>query len=71
MEIRDQGKGMSTVALRKDGDKVSSLGVGLMGMRERVRQLQGWLDLKTGSWGTAVTVTLPLDGGDQWTHFAS
>lgn len=71
MEIKDQGKGISTAPVRKDGDRVSSLGVGLMGMRERVRQLHGWLDLKTGSWGTAVTVTLPLDGGEQWTHFVS
>jgi PAS domain S-box-containing protein len=71
MEIRDQGKGISTAALEKTGDKVASLGVGLMGMRERVRQLHGGFDLNTGNGGTAVIVTLPLDGGEQWPHFAS
>ena len=71
MEISDQGKGMATEALRDEGDKVSSLGVGLMGMRERVRQLHGGFDFNTGSAGTAVSVTLPRGGGEQWTHSVS
>jgi len=71
MEIRDQGKGMPTSVMGQEGDRVSGLGVGLMGMRERVRQLHGELGLESGSWGTAVTVTLPFDGGERWTRFAS
>lgn len=70
MEIRDQGKGMPASVTKYEGDRVSGLGVGLMGMRERVRQLHGELGLESGSWGTAVTVTLPLDGGERWAHFA-
>jgi signal transduction histidine kinase len=71
MVIRDEGKGMPTAMPRKERDTVSSLGVGIMGMHERVRQLHGQLDIESGSWGTAITVTLPLGGDEQWTHFAS
>ena len=71
MDIRDYGKGMPTAAPGGKGDRTSPLGVGLMGMRERVGQLHGKLDIQAGSWGTAVTVTLPLDGGEQWAHFES
>lgn len=71
MDIRDHGKGMPTAATGGKSDKASPLGVGLMGMRERVGQLHGRLDVQAGSWGTAVLVTLPLDGGEQWAHFES
>lgn len=71
MEIRDQGKGMPTPVPGESDVTASSLGVGLMGMRERVRQLHGKVDIASGSWGTAVTVTLPPDGGEPWTHFVS
>jgi PAS domain S-box-containing protein len=71
MEIGDQGKGMPASVKGHDGDRVSGLGVGLMGMRERVRQLHGELGIESGDWGTAVTVTLPLDGGERWARFAS
>ena len=72
MEVRDQGQGMPKTILREGGrGKVAGLGVGIMGMRERVRQLYGQMDIDSGNWGTAVTVTLPLDGGEQWAHFVS
>jgi PAS domain S-box-containing protein len=71
MDIRDHGKGMPTAAPGAKGDRTSPLGVGLMGMRERVGQLHGRLEIQAGSWGTAVTVALPLDGGEQWAHFES
>ncbi len=56
VEIEDQGKGMpggSTVRMRA--------GVGIQGMRERVRQLGGLLEIRSSPGaGTTVTVTLPL-----------
>lgn len=53
VEVSDQGKGMpSGVALAP--------GVGISGMRERVRQLGGLLSLHSDANGTTVTAELPL-----------
>jgi PAS domain S-box-containing protein len=71
MEIRDQGKGMPASAQGEIGDPACRLGVGLMGMRERVRQFHGKLHIESGSRGTTVSVTLPLEGDERWAHFAS
>lgn len=71
MEVRDQGKGMPTPVPGESDVTASSLGVGLMGMRERVQQLHGKLNIESGRWGTTVTVTLPPDGGEPWKHFVS
>jgi hypothetical protein len=57
MKIRDQGKGMSMTIWSTKGQMTSNLGVGIMGMRERVRQLHGRLDIDSGDSGTAVTTT--------------
>jgi signal transduction histidine kinase len=40
IEIKDQGTGMPTQS-GSNGDSLGSLGVGIRGMRERVRQLNG------------------------------
>jgi PAS domain S-box-containing protein len=52
IEIRDQGKGMS-MPIRA--------GVGIQGMRERVRQLGGHLEIESGSGGTRVTAVFPTN----------
>ena len=59
VEIQDQGKG---IPLEKQKDLTSSVraGVGFRGMRERLRQLGGVLEIRSDSAGTAVTATLPL-----------
>lgn len=59
LEVSDEGKGISTEkqrALNSSG----SLGVGFRGMRERVRQLGGNLQIRSNGTGTMVTVTLPI-----------
>src|SRR6267154_1601428 len=53
LEIRDQGKGMSVPPPRA--------GVGIQGMRERVRQLGGELEIESGKSGTRVTATFCAD----------
>ncbi len=53
LEIRDRGKGMSTPMPRA--------GVGIQGMRERVRQLGGELQIESGKGGTRVTAIFALD----------
>ncbi|MGD0570711.1 MAG: PAS domain S-box protein [Candidatus Sulfotelmatobacter sp.] len=52
IEVRDQGKGMS-MPIRA--------GVGIQGMRERVRQLGGQLEIESGSGGTRVTAIFPVN----------
>jgi signal transduction histidine kinase len=59
VEVRDYGKGMP--ADRTVGVKGPiTPGVGIQGMRERVRQLGGRLEFRTGSSGTAVLAMLPV-----------
>ena len=61
LEIRDQGSGM--VAKPGEGGlvpKASRLGVGILGMRERMAQLGGTLEIESGASGTAVHATIPL-----------
>ena len=58
-EVVDQGKGIppeKQSALNSSG----SVGVGFRGMRERVRQLGGTLQVDSNGHGTAVKVVLPL-----------
>ncbi len=58
VEVKDRGKG---IALGKQSSLVSSSGgVGLRGMRERLRQLGGTLEIKSSENGTTVLVTLPI-----------
>lgn len=59
VEVRDEGKGMS---LEKQHELNSSgrTGVGFRGMRERLRQLGGTLEIRSDGAGTAVTAILPL-----------
>jgi glucose-6-phosphate-specific signal transduction histidine kinase len=48
------------VTLRPDGsDEPFALGVGLAGMRERVRQVGGTFTVRAGDSGTIVHVSLP------------
>ncbi len=59
VEVQDAGKGISpeqNLALRTSG----RTGVGFRGMRERLRQLGGSLQIKSDGAGTAVIVSLPV-----------
>ena len=57
VEIRDEGKGIAQFNAAKN--MPSRAGVGIQGMQERVRQLQGKFEIKSGPTGTAVIVILP------------
>ena len=62
MEIRDNGKGMPPTLLEQSGeDWMGSLGVGLRGMNERMRQLGGKLDVASTEQGTTVTASVPAE----------
>jgi len=59
VEVQDQGKG---IPLEKQLELNSSArtGVGFRGMRERLRQLGGTLEIRSDNAGTAVSAILPL-----------
>ena len=67
LEIRDQGKGMAPV---EDHDS-TNFGVGLFGIRERIRQLKGRLQIVSGhGQGTAVIASVPDSGKPAFTSDA-
>ena len=58
VEVQDQGRGMSPERMAEL--QTRSAGLGLRGMRERVRQLEGEVQIDSGKSGTRVLVTIPL-----------
>jgi signal transduction histidine kinase len=64
LRIRDYGSGMSADTLRHFRSTGTRVGVGLAGMRERVREQGGQLDIQSSSTGTTVSVTLPVTPAD-------
>ena len=62
VKVRDYGKGISPRIVKMDGS--AQLGVGITGMRERLRQIGGELALTRAEPGTLVEATIPLNGGD-------
>jgi PAS domain S-box-containing protein len=58
LDIRDQGKGMSSVRLAEIQSGVS--GVGIRGMRERLSQFEGTMKIESDSTGTRVLATIPI-----------
>jgi len=59
LEVRDDGRGFPPEVLSRRGG-VELLGVGILGMRERVRQLGGKLGIDSRGKGTTVRVEIPL-----------
>jgi signal transduction histidine kinase len=63
-EVWDRGKGISPEnQIMSSSAKVG--GVGIRGMRERLRQFGGTLDVKSGHQGTRVVARIPLRGINQ------
>jgi PAS domain S-box-containing protein len=58
LEIRDQGKGMSPERLAEI--QAGRSGVGIGGMRERLRQFEGTMKIESDSSGTRIFATIPL-----------
>jgi signal transduction histidine kinase len=59
LTIHDNGQGISPEVLERFRSDGVYLGVGLAGMRERVRDLGGNLDIRSDSTGTLITAVLP------------
>jgi signal transduction histidine kinase len=60
LTVRDQGLGMPLTLVDSFRKSSAGLGVGLAGMRERVFELGGTLDLESDGAGTLVRATLPV-----------
>ena len=63
LEIRDHGRGIPAERLELISKGRGEMGVGIAGMRERLHQLKGKLDIESGPTGTTMRATVPLDGG--------
>ena len=59
LQVRDYGKGISPDILDNFRRKRAHGGVGLAGMRERINELGGRLEMNSDSQGTRVVATLP------------
>ncbi|MGH9797345.1 MAG: PAS domain S-box protein, partial [Candidatus Polarisedimenticolia bacterium] len=60
MIVRDRGRGIATPSAGRRAGKRASVGVGIAGMQERVRQLGGSLEIESQDEGTTVRMLLPL-----------
>jgi signal transduction histidine kinase len=62
LDIHDEGHGLRD-PVTHDSAPPETLGVGIQGMRERVRQLNGTFDVEFTGTGTTVRVRVPIDMG--------
>jgi signal transduction histidine kinase len=62
LSVRDYGKGISAERLSKMNGSGSDIGVGIAGMRERVKELGGRLEIESDSTGTVLKAFIPLPG---------
>ena len=60
LRVRDYGRGINPDLLDNFQNNGTNSGVGLAGMRERIRELSGQLSIQPCEPGTLITVSLPL-----------
>jgi PAS domain S-box-containing protein len=60
LDVVDHGKGIEAGSARVKVEGIATLGVGIPGMRERLRQFGGQLEVDFGREGTRVTASVPL-----------
>jgi PAS domain S-box-containing protein len=58
--VKDQGSGMLEGADAEAVDSVQSLGLGILGMRQRLRQFGGKLEIETSKRGTEIRAIVPI-----------
>jgi two-component system, NarL family, sensor kinase len=59
LSVRDYGKGISAERLAKMNGSGSDVGVGIAGMRERLKELGGRLEIESDSTGTLLKAFIP------------
>ena len=60
LSVRDYGNGISAERLAKMNSSGSDVGVGIAGMRERLKELGGRLEIQSDSTGTLLNASVPL-----------
>jgi signal transduction histidine kinase len=60
LEVRDYGRGIPEKRLSQMSRLLQNSGVGLAGMRERLNELRGGLEIETADPGTRVRAIIPL-----------
>jgi signal transduction histidine kinase len=60
MQVRDYGRGMSPKVLERFESGSGDLGLGISGMKERIRELGGRLEIQSDSTGTLIVARLPV-----------
>jgi two-component system, NarL family, sensor kinase len=60
LEIRDCGRGIPMDLLNRLRDASSEMGVGLAGMRERLNELNGKLEIESDAHGTSLRAIVPM-----------
>ena len=63
LEVRDQGRGLPREIVEHNEADIPNLGVGLAGMRARIRQLGGRFEIASTNPGTTLRATVPLKKG--------
>jgi len=61
LEIKDDGRGIPQKRLRSLIEGAAAAGVGLAGMRERMRELGGSLEIRSDRAGTTVVISIPVE----------
>jgi signal transduction histidine kinase len=60
LEVKDYGKGIDPELLREFKRTGGGAGIGLAGMRERLRELGGHLEVESDQHGTLVRALIPV-----------
>lgn len=63
LTVRDHGNGISAIALQRLREDGTAGGVGLTGMRERLREIGGKLEINSSAPGTEIIVQVPIGRG--------
>jgi signal transduction histidine kinase len=66
LEIRDFGRGIPSARLARLREVSAETGVGLAGMRERLNELKGKLEIESDSGGTSLRAIVPLPTTDSF-----
>jgi signal transduction histidine kinase len=70
LSIRDNGKGIPPALLKRLRDGTADSGVGIAGMRERLRELNGVLEIQSDQSGTILKITAPTTRSPEQTSAA-
>jgi PAS domain S-box-containing protein len=60
VQIHDRGRGISPKLMSEFWSGNQLAGVGIAGMRERIRDMRGQFDIRSGTEGTTVEITVPI-----------